>query len=382
MQSLSGVATATGHYRKCGIYRSLLGRICLYCNDEIPSFNEVFDPGFLFNFQDYLLMDGLKRSTVSFYLRTLRSLHKPAVDAGETPPAPGLFAGVFTGQVETKKRALPAEAVARLYAADLSEYPHLERCRNMFMASLFLQGMAFADLIRLRKIDLEDDQLMYIRKKTDKPIGVYMLNEAKGFLARLTDENVKTPYLLPIVTEAGEKGYTQHQSGLHLYNRHLKLLAAHLGIEQNITSHTARHTWATMAHNNNVSMADISEGLGHKTEEMTRIYIAALGFERKKDINQIVLNAVLQPIKDGLVTNMREEVRLSMEAFIPKQPQMPQMHTAMALSQESKMIEYFIGQETPAQRKFNPKEEPKPNRAERRRREKEEKKWNKQKKRK
>lgn len=49
-----------------------------------------------------------------------------------------------------------------------------------------------------------------------------------------------------------------------------------LGSKMNITSYTARHTWATMARNNNVPLSIISVGLGHTNEGTTRIYLGQL----------------------------------------------------------------------------------------------------------
>jgi integrase len=416
VHDLSGEAESTGHYRKYEVYRSTLRRVCSYCDNDSPSLDEVFTPGFLFNFQEYLLMDGLILNTVSFYMSTLRSIYKPAVAAGEMQNIAGLFSAVFTGHVPTKKRALPPEAVACIYAADLSEHPRLERCRNIFMASLFFQGIPFTDLLHLRTSDLQDDLLTYIRQKTGKPVCVFVLDEARAFLDRLTDDRADTPYLLPFITRTGKEGYSQYQSALHLYNRHLKELAAHLGITDTITSYTARHTWATMAHNNNVSIAAISEGMGHKTEEMTQVYISSFGRERMKEANQAVFNAVLQPIREGMVTDVREEVWLNIKAQEQEQPQPQpqpvvetmkeelqrmealmedlkealkeqqlQIRMLMALQQQAPivseqeiktMVENFIQREIPDLRNFMPEEEQQPGWTQQQRMEKEEKKRN------
>lgn len=46
-----------------------------------------------------------------------------------------------------------------------------------------------------------------------------------------------------------------------------------LGIETKLTTYVARHSWATQARRSGAPMAVISEGLGHTSEETTRIYL-------------------------------------------------------------------------------------------------------------
>lgn len=67
-------------------------------------------------------------------------------------------------------------------------------------------------------------------------------------------------YLLPIISNAK-------------YNDYLKEIAAILGIQKRVTSHLARHTFATTAtYANGVSIESISKMLGHTKLATTQIY--------------------------------------------------------------------------------------------------------------
>ena len=67
-------------------------------------------------------------------------------------------------------------------------------------------------------------------------------------------------YLLPIISNAK-------------YNKYLKEIAATLGIQKRVTSHLARHTFATtVTYANGVSIESISKMLGHTKLATTQIY--------------------------------------------------------------------------------------------------------------
>ena len=67
-------------------------------------------------------------------------------------------------------------------------------------------------------------------------------------------------YLLPIISNAK-------------YNDYLKEIAAILGIQKRVTSHLARHTFATtVTYANGVSIESISKMLGHTKLATTQIY--------------------------------------------------------------------------------------------------------------
>ncbi|CDN31947.1 Integrase [Mucinivorans hirudinis] len=55
-----------------------------------------------------------------------------------------------------------------------------------------------------------------------------------------------------------------------------------VGVSQNLTTYVARHSWATVAKEKGISVAIISEGLGHCTESVTNVYL--------KSFDQVVLD--------------------------------------------------------------------------------------------
>lgn len=69
------------------------------------------------------------------------------------------------------------------------------------------------------------------------------------------------------------------------YNAYLKELAAICGINKEISSHTARHSFATsVALANGVSIENVAKMLGHSDTKMTRHYARVLDKSIMRDI--------------------------------------------------------------------------------------------------
>ena len=70
-------------------------------------------------------------------------------------------------------------------------------------------------------------------------------------------------------------------------NRHLKRIAAMIDVKIPLTTYTARHTWATLARDCGAPVSVISAGLGHTSEEMTRIYLKEFDVSQLDKVNSI-----------------------------------------------------------------------------------------------
>lgn len=60
------------------------------------------------------------------------------------------------------------------------------------------------------------------------------------------------------------------------YNDYLHVIEAQLGIGKSLTSHLARHTFATIALNKGVPIEVLARMLGHKNIAITQIYAKIL----------------------------------------------------------------------------------------------------------
>lgn len=61
---------------------------------------------------------------------------------------------------------------------------------------------------------------------------------------------------------------------------------------KNLSTHVARHTWATMAKRMGYSIPVISEGLGHRDTKVTSIYLDSFGRSTLDELSTRLSKAV------------------------------------------------------------------------------------------
>lgn len=224
----------------------------------------------------YLMRRGVVRNSVSFYMRILRSVYNKAVRqrlTEQTFP----FGGVYTGIDRTRKRAIDERLIGRLRGLDLHDSAPLSLARDLFIFSYFTRGMAFVDMVYLRKKDLKEGAINYVRRKTGQRMAVHLEACMREIIARYEPRTHEGPYVFPVLTtEEPVKAYSQYQVALNYYNRQLKRLSVMLGLDVGLSSYTSRHSWATAARNHKVPLQVISAGMGHTSERTTQIYLSAL----------------------------------------------------------------------------------------------------------
>lgn len=81
---------------------------------------EVFTPGRLKEYEQWMLLRKLTQNTISTYMRTLRAVYNRWMPPGTAEHNPRLFDDVYTGVVSQTKRALTARQMEQLLEADLS----------------------------------------------------------------------------------------------------------------------------------------------------------------------------------------------------------------------------------------------------------------------
>ena len=152
------------------------------------------------------------------------------------------------------------EKLKTLHLEDLEE--EMETARDIFLFACYT-GAAYCDLMELDKSHLvRDDEgslwLKFNRHKTGVPCRVKLLPEAIRLMEKLHSDERET--LLPFM------GYATYQS-------YLKALRLRAGISFPFTTHTARHTFATLITlEQGVPIETVSKMLGHSNVSMTERY--------------------------------------------------------------------------------------------------------------
>ncbi len=154
---------------------------------------------------------------------------------------------------------LTQEEIDRLQSIELPE--RLDKVRDLFVFSCYT-GLAFADMYKFdyNKEVVESNGMKFIdgiRFKTGTEFYTPLLPPAMKVLE-------KYKFKLPKISN-------------QKYNDYLHVVEARLGLNKPLTSHVARHTFATtvaLAHD--VPIESVSKMLGHKDIKTTQIYAKVL----------------------------------------------------------------------------------------------------------
>lgn len=238
-------------------------------------------------YESWLKAKGICPNTVSFYMRILRAVYNRAVEK-ELVEQKHPFKHVYTGIDKTVKRAVPLKAIKRIKELDLTLKPHLDYARDMFLFSFYTRGMSFIDMAYLKKSDLKNGILTYRRKKTNQQLSIKWEKCMAEIVAKYKDRST-TQYLLPIITDPLTEERIQYRNALCRVNVALKEVARLANLSIPLTMYCGRHSWASIAKSKNIPLSVISEGMGHDSEETTRIYLASLDSNVIDKANSLIL---------------------------------------------------------------------------------------------
>ena len=245
------------------------------------------DADMMMEYEAWLKMKGVSLNTLSFYMRILRATYNRAVEKRLTVQKHP-FKHVYTGMDKTPKRAIPLKDIKHIKELDLTGKPHWELARDMFLFSFYTRGMSFIDMAYLKKSDLKNGILSYRRHKTGQQLHIKWESCMETIVARYT-AGCSEDYLLPILRLPSNNLRSQYKSTMFRINKYLKEIARLCGITTPLTMYVSRHSWASIAKSKNIPISVISEGMGHDSEETTRIYLASLDGSVIDKANSIIL---------------------------------------------------------------------------------------------
>jgi site-specific recombinase XerD len=281
----------THHYSTSINYNKLYNKLGLFDIDFTNRRFKEIDYSYVNNFNMWMEKMSTSNNTRAFYLIRLCAVYNRAIKAEQANKDDYPFGwngfSISTLFTETSKRYLPTEYLEKLKNKK-SDNPQNEYARNVFLLSYYLYGMSFKDMAVLTKDNIfkhnDGDYIVYKRLKTKEkkaqPISIKITDTIREIIDFLT--NYKKPidnYLLPIISKRKDTptALAKHTSGLLiLHNTYLRRLAKELEINMDLTSYVARHTMAMQLQEKKIPEHIISQMLGHKKLETTKVYLDSL----------------------------------------------------------------------------------------------------------
>ena len=243
---------------------------------------EAIDLDYLKGLELYLRQRGNKDNSIATRFAIFKAIYNKAVKEGKVAVKQNPFSIYQVGSLwaKTRKRAIDKDDIQRLIDLEITEGHTTEYRRlakDLFLFSYFTAGMNFGDIARLRYKDILRGRVNYSRHKTQKLLSFQLVPMALQILEKYGTAGHGEDYIFPILNRHEHTTPQQIFNRLHKVlrkvNRELKVLGEMIGLEMPLTTYVARHTYATVLKRSGVSVALISESLGHSDLSTTQIYL-------------------------------------------------------------------------------------------------------------
>lgn len=222
-------------------------------------------------------------NTTTKYLLNFKKIIRIALAKGWMKKDP--FAQVHFHFEPVEREFLEKQELKVLLNKEIT-IPRLAQVRDIFCFCC-LTGLAFTDVQQLKAEHLVADihGKVWIRKarqKTKNMCNIPLLDEAQKIIDRYKDH----PYcqthgvLLPVCSN-------------QKMNSYLKELADICGIRKNLSTHCARHTFATLTLASGATIDNVAKMLGHANVNMTRRYAKVLDSAIMHDMEVVAENMAL-----------------------------------------------------------------------------------------
>lgn len=266
------------------VLKKLETAIPAYYDKEDITFYEL-TPEFVKAFDLHLKTEaGLCRNTIVRYMKCFKRFTNMALAKEWMRKDP--FYGYKMEQDETDPTFLTYDELQAIIKKEFT-VPRLALVRDIFIFACFT-GLAFADVSTLQKDNIMQDNngdwwirkgrvKLERRRKSSSISNVPLLPAPLVILKKYENHPVciKKGCCLPVFCN-------------QKMNSYLKEIADFCGIKKNLTTHTARHTFATtVTLANNVPLQNVSVMLGHASTRMTQHYARVMDTSLKKAMNNV-----------------------------------------------------------------------------------------------
>ena len=249
---------------------------------------------FLDKYEVFLRSRGGSNGGISVRMRSIRTIFNLAIRRDLIKQNLYPFHKYKISKLKGKriKHALNLSEIECFKAIDCGEDIRLINAKNYFLFSFYTRGMNFADMMQLKWSDVIKKRITYARAKTQGNFSIKIVPPVKEILNYYNQNRTDTKYVFPILLNddmtAIQIENRKHKT-LGQYNKNLKILAEKAGINKNITSYVARHSFAMCLREKGVGIDVIGETLGHQSVLTTKAYVRDFGVKILDEAVELLL---------------------------------------------------------------------------------------------
>ncbi|GAB3935356.1 site-specific integrase [Larkinella terrae] len=257
---------------------------------------------FLKGYEKKMILAGRSITTVGIYLRALRTLINQAIDNGTLTRKDYPFGKnryVIPSGVNIKK-ALTLAEVEKIFHYPAIPGSQEDKARDLWLFTYLCNGVNMKDICQLRWRNIDGDNIKFIRAKTarstksrQRPVVALLTETAHDVIKKWGNPDHRPdarvfPFLPDNITPQRELELTHYQ--IKFVNRWMKRIAQKLGIDKDVTTYFARHSFATVLKRSGAPIEFISESLGHTDLRTTENYLDSFEDDVKREYTKALLN--------------------------------------------------------------------------------------------
>ena len=267
------------------------------------NFSEI-TPKFLKQYEKWMVeteSNGI--TTVGIYLRCVRRLFNRAIRNGfakrEEYPFGRELDQYQIPEPRNVKKALPLADIQKIFNYNSDNSIPASYSRDIWIFSYLCNGINMKDICLLRYSDVLSDTIVFRRAKTmqtnrkNKSIEVVKTPEINKIIERWGQKPPDPDkFIFPILSEnlTTKQQKAKIMQAIKQVNKYIKRIASELKIESDVTTYTARHSFATILKRAGVNISYISEALGHSTLTTTQGYLGSFENDEKKRMAALLTN--------------------------------------------------------------------------------------------
>jgi len=261
-------------------YKAGLATLLDFVQSDDIQFADI-DLQFLSDYEDHLKEQGKASTTIHGKIKNIKALFNKAIQQGVITPSQSPFLVYKLKQGQPNKDRLNLEEIIKIEELELTPGTLISHVRNVFLFSFYNAGIRISDSLMLTWENIQNGRLVYTMYKTNRVHSLLLKDKPLAILNQYrTDETQKEDYIFPFFKnhiDYSDPLFLHNQIGSKtaLINKYLKQIATKAEIDKNITTHTARHSFADIARKKEKNIYNLSKALGHSSIKVTEAYLAS-----------------------------------------------------------------------------------------------------------
>ena len=288
-----------GKYATYKKNKSVVKKLRDYLQKDVLPIKSI-TPEFIKQYENYLL-NTLRnnRNTVTVNMKALAKLVRDIFREYNLDETNNPFKNIKFKREQTDKVFLEIDEIKKIQELKLTPINPLCDTKDMFLFECFT-GIRIADILTLKWKNVSDKTITIIMRKTAKPLIINQSNDVLSIIGKRRARKIKhegeinpEAYVFNVLKVdidrvSAQEALNAISSATAIINKQLKRIAKKTGINKNLSTHVARHTFATMLITKDVNLMVVRDLLGHGDIRVTQVYARVVSKKKEEAIN--VLN--------------------------------------------------------------------------------------------